>query len=315
MLFNWRLTFVSRIFFISPQIFLFEKHFVSIYLEELSIDTSMSAIRLSSPSTNACTTSLPRGIHNNSTRSFKSNSNLNSSRSTSIVSVSGTNSLSNLQSPKIGFGSIYKKLWHGLLYLCHDPHLDVAQRARTLINHVVPQALRLIDHQKGTKVNNSCMIPPSSPNIRIHFFAESLPVHQINSSNQRNDNPQRLPATFNEPVNKFTLMANNDSSALFQKRHTNAMDTPSEGTSKSQKTSKHTLVDDTVTGKADEKVASSEATDTTLLKPIVSSDFIPWCVSHFSTPIWKPETEQLDCMRRCQRNTDRRRVARGKLIH
>lgn len=261
-----------------------------------------SAILVHSSPAAACTISLPsRGLPNDSSPS-----------NSSIANIFGMDPLSNLHSPKIGFGSIYKKLWHGLMSLCYDPHPDVAQLSQTVINYIVTQALDIIEIRKATKKNIG--LSTSLPSLTAQNI--NLPTHM-----KSNDDSMRLPSAFNEAKTKFTLMPNNVSiNEVFPKRPINdATETPSEGAKESQKTSRRNLG----SGKTDAADDSSKQIDTKTPKPIVSTNFIPWCASHFSTPIWRQEPEQpdrfapdqLDRMRRFQRNTDARTVARGKPKH
>lgn len=272
-----------------------------------------TATLIHSLSTITCTMSLPpSGLANNSMHSLKRNNSLiYTSSSSSISNISGIDSLFNLHSPKIGFGSIYKKLWHGLLFLCYDPYPEVAKLAQTVINYIVTQAL---DFTAATKLNSSTSLS-SSPNIRVNLFGESSPAQNLYSSNpmNSNDNPQRLTSAVNDAGSKFIVMPQNRNvGGVFEKRSNNALYTPSEDASISQNNSKHNLQATAGSGETDEVVASSKPP-----KPIVSTNFIPWCVSHFSTPIWKQEPDRPDRyapdqLDRIQRNTNARRIARGK---
>lgn len=277
--------------------------------------------------TTATSGGLPMAIavHHNSTHSLERNINIKRvSSSSSIVNMSGVSPLASFQSTTIGFGSIYMKLWHGLMCLCRDPHPDVAQLAQKLIDYIVTQAVDLISAKEATKENfGSSMSLPPSPNTRVNYLGESPPPH-INLTERMQHNGGRPPSALAQTVvseagAKMTLLPNGSVAALFPKRAVNASTVPV--TSRSRKTSRHALSDDTAAGT--DQTDSSEATNATQIteppKQIVSTAFIPWCVGHFSTPIWKHEpqqtdrhaTEHLDRIWRFQRNEETRRVAKG----
>lgn len=271
---------------------------------------------------------LPIAAHHNSTHSLERNINIKRvSSSSSIANMSGVSPLATFQSTTIGFGSIYMKLWHGLMCLCRDPHPDVAQLAQKLIDYIVTQAVDLISAKEATKENfGSSMSLPPSPNTRINYLGESPPAH-ISLTERIQHNGVRPPSalaqsTVTEAGAKMTLLPNGSVTALFPKRTVNTVPTAS----RSRKTSRHTLGDDTAAGTLDQ-TDSADATNATQIteppKQIVATAFIPWCVGHFSTPIWKHETQQrdrhatehLDRIWRFQRNEETRRVAKGMRNH
>lgn len=311
------------------QIILFENHFVSVFLQESSIGTATSAKSTSgnsaagsSNTSSQCGLPMAIVVHHNSTHSLERNMKRVSS-SSSIANMSGVSSLATFQSTTIGFGSIYMKLWDGLTCLCRDPHPDVAQLAQKLIDYIVSQAVDLISAKEATKENfGSSMSLPPSPNTRVNYLGESPPAH-INLTERMQHNGGRPPSALAQTVvseAKMTLLPNGSVSALFPKR---AINTPTTVpvTSRSRKTSRHALGDETTTGT--DQTDSSEGPNASQIteppKQIVSTAFIPWCVGHFSTPIWKQEPEQidrhateyLDRIWRFQRNEETRRVAKG----
>lgn len=302
---------------------------MSVFLQESSMGTTTSGMSPAGNSAGCAATtasSMAMAVHHNSTHSLERNINMKRvSSSSSIVNMSGVSSLATFQSTTIGFGSIYMKLWHGLMSLCRDPHPDVAQLAQKLIDYIVTQAVDLISAKEATKENfGSSMSLPPSPNTRVNYLGESPPAH-INLTERMQHNGSRPPsalaqAVVSEAGAKMTLLPNGSVTALFPKRASNTSTVPS----RSRKTSRHALSDDTAPGtdQTDSSEATSASQTTEPPKQIVSTAFIPWCVGHFSTPIWKQEpqhidrhaTEHLDRIWRFQRNEETRRVAKGMQI-
>ena len=68
--------------------------------------------------------------------------------------------------PSLSYGSVYMKLWHGLVSLDNDPHPTVASMAQKVTNHIRSQVRRRINFSlfnnksfvlKAWKVRNKFM--------------------------------------------------------------------------------------------------------------------------------------------------------------
>ncbi|XP_067006454.1 regulatory-associated protein of mTOR isoform X2 [Anabrus simplex] len=110
------------------------------------------------------------------------------SSSSSICSL-GHSALSNL--PTLSFGSIYMKLWHGLVAMDSDPHPSVCLMSHTVTNYIRDQ-VKDINNPKDlgeTKLSSSLSLP-ASPSSRPSFLAgespptsgSSMDLHRLTSS-------------------------------------------------------------------------------------------------------------------------------------
>lgn len=135
-------------------VILFESHFVSVYLQESTISTSI-------------------GCSSQTTHSLERNINMKRVFSSSSIPNMSTG---NFTTSAIGFGSIYVKLWQGIVNLGKDPYPKVAEAAQKLIEYVRNQAVCLIAAKEATndKYGSSLSLPPS-PNTRSNYLGESPP--------------------------------------------------------------------------------------------------------------------------------------------
>lgn len=110
--------------------------------------------------------------------------------SSSILNTSGSGSLNNFSTAAIGFGSIYMKLWRGLLKFCYDPCHDVAQMAQKIILYVIVDLTSAKEAEKEM-FGNSYSLPPS-PNTRVSYLSGTSPpphnlINNLNKSHHAGD--------------------------------------------------------------------------------------------------------------------------------
>lgn len=98
-------------------------------------------------------------------------------RNTNIKKTSSSSCLANMGT--IGIGSIYTRLWLGLLYLLKDPFPGVSKLAIKLVEYVRNQAINIISAKEATTEKLSVSLPPS-PNTRAGCL-DSPPKHQGNT--------------------------------------------------------------------------------------------------------------------------------------
>ncbi|XP_069683368.1 regulatory-associated protein of mTOR [Periplaneta americana] len=94
--------------------------------------------------------------------------------SSSSISSLGHGQLGNL--PSLSYGSIYMKLWHGLVTLDQDPHPGVRHMSHTVTNHIRDQVkdTSIPKEVNDTKMSSSLSLPPS-PSGRPTFLAGESP--------------------------------------------------------------------------------------------------------------------------------------------
>lgn len=231
-------------------IILFENQFVSAFLQEPSAVTGLpAAVTQHSHSPYSSNYS---GAHNSS--SLERNINMKRVSSSSSIAANNT---SFPTSTVIGFGSTYMKLWQGLIALARDPHPDVAQLAQLELDHVINQAVNLISAKEATKENFSSMSLPPSPNTRTNYMGESPPTHHhIN---------------MNTSLNSPSMFASANG-------HSKPSKTSTPAAARSRKNSRQHLTS------TDETTDLETDPDKEVQKPIVTTNFIPWCVAQFSAP-------------------------------
>lgn len=309
------------------QIILFENQFVSVFLQEPTMGTILPAV----------------SAHH--THSLERNVNMKRvSSSSSIVNMSG--SLSSFPSTIIGFGSTYMKLWQGLICLSRDPHPDVAMLAQKEIDYIVNQAVDLISAKEATKENfgSSLSLPPS-PNTRTNYLGESPPAHINHNSNIQSNSTAGSTISVTGTVSTTTigtsLLSKQDDgtggknsfpsngNGSFSKRK--GAVTPTIPQVRSRKNSRNMALLDagatSATSDPNEQQphqgdnGSAPLEQQKQQKPIVTTNFIPWCVSHFSSPsnlfkesLDRHEPEYLEKISRFQRNEKIRSVAKGILL-
>lgn len=225
-------------------IIFFENQFVSAFLQEPSAVTGLPA-----------TVTSPHH-HSPSYNNYHAYSSSSLERNINMKRVSSSSSIAALNcfptSTVIGFGSTYMKLWQGLIALARDPHPEVAQLAQLELDHVVNQAVNLISAKEATKENFSTTSLPPSPNTRTNYMGESPPSHQ-------------------QHINMNTSLDSTTDSVFSS--------TSSNGHSK-QKTTTTTPTAATRSRKNSRQQLTSNGHHI----PIVTTNFIPWCVAQFSAP-------------------------------
>ncbi|PNF16965.1 Regulatory-associated protein of mTOR [Cryptotermes secundus] len=109
------------------------------------------------------------------TDAFQSNSDrIKRVSSSSSISSLGHGQLSSL--PNLSYGSIYMKLWHGLITLDLDPHPSVRHMSYTVTNYIRDQVKdsSIPKEVNDTKMSSSLSLPPS-PSGRPTFLAGESP--------------------------------------------------------------------------------------------------------------------------------------------
>lgn len=213
-------------------------------------------------------------------------------RNINMKRVSSSSSIAGMHFPSttiIGFGSTYMKLWQGLIMLARDPHPTVAALAQRNIDFVVNQVADMIVAKEAAKENyaasgglaGSMSLPPS-PNTRVNYLcgggiAESPPAHHINN-------------TVNTPSPSAKMFASANGGVTSSSRRSTPMMSASASTAaaRSRKNSRHAATDESdveqSAAAAAEAAAQQQQKSQQQQKPIVTTDFIPWCVTQFSTP-------------------------------
>lgn len=258
------------------------------------------------------------------------NNNSNSlDRTINLKRVSSSSSIHNMPSTYvppslISFGSIYAKLWQGLLQLSKDTHPEVADMAKILVEHIKNQ----VNFQIGKEVTNdksvSSLSLPPSPNTRINYLSESPPA--MNSSISGKDWP-------NITCSTTTIKKRDRLSVLSKNIHNGTHDFDSSHTSQrcatppsesGQRKHHREHRDETDASAIAVHVSTPSAS---LLPPLPCSDiqqrqmvhtnYIASSIRHFSTPTNKKEPSQdrhsavhLQRIWRFKRNDESRRVAR-----
>uniref|UniRef100_A0A6M2DI61 Putative guanine nucleotide binding protein mip1 n=1 Tax=Xenopsylla cheopis TaxID=163159 RepID=A0A6M2DI61_XENCH len=99
-------------------------------------------------------------------------------RVSSSSSISSMGQLSPLPSlPTIGFGSVYMKLWHGLVALSSDPFPQVAVMATNIVDHIRKQEKEWNSSRDISQNMSSSVSLPPSPNTKPNYLGESPPIH------------------------------------------------------------------------------------------------------------------------------------------
>lgn len=112
--------------------------------------------------------SQPQGHTNYHTHSLERNVNMKRvSSSSSILNMSGS-----FTTTTLGFGSIYMKLWRGLIGFCRDPCPEVVKMAQKIVLYVTD--LNLAKEAEKECFTSSISLPPS-PNTRVNYMSGSSP--------------------------------------------------------------------------------------------------------------------------------------------
>lgn len=158
---------------------LFENQFINVYLQ------------------NPTSIGLSPGTH--SLERYKNGK--GSSRN--IVNI-GTSALSSFTST-IGIGSIYVRLYQGLLYLAKDPFYPVKNMAIKLIEHIENQAFEHINAKDALSEKLSLSLPPS-PNTNMNYLSgESPPRHQIDMNGSiRQSTPNAMRTSMRASTSKLS---------------------------------------------------------------------------------------------------------------
>lgn len=161
-------------------VILFENQFINVFLQ------------------NPITVGLSPGTHSlerykNGKGSSRCNVNIGTSALTSFTSA-------------IGIGSIYVRLFQGLVYLAKDPFYPVKNMALRLIGHIENQAFDHINAKEALSEKLSFSLPPS-PNTNMSYLTgESPPLHQrdINGSISRQSTPSTLRTSMRASTSKLS---------------------------------------------------------------------------------------------------------------
>lgn len=193
--------------------------------------------------------------HSYPTHSLERNVNMKRvSSSSSILNMSGS-----FTTTTLGFGSIYMKLWRGLIGFCRDPCPDVVKMAQKIVLYVTD--LNLAKEAEKECFSLSVSLPPS-PNTRVNYMGDSSP-----------------------PVLGARVYATNVSG----ERNTSRSSTPHNSSTRSRKNSRIYVNEsdgETITvGSVDAMSASgsaagSDSQDTSKQMPIVTTNYIAWSTAN-----------------------------------
>ncbi|XP_013105306.1 regulatory-associated protein of mTOR [Stomoxys calcitrans] len=268
-------------------VLLFESQFVTVYMQEHMTSPSVSSERSASvshvmPGAPLSTASGGHGVfHHHSTHSLERHATMRRGVSSS--------SISNISSSAIPFQSIFLKLWQGIYQLSHDPFPKVAETAREIIGFIKNAALLLITAKEAANekcISLSVSLPPS-PNTRVSYLGgsgsgtgESPPVGVGNpgvgqgsgspwASKLRNmHDPQ---AMLHRKLRTTSMSDETDSAA------------PQISIALSEPVGGNNGGDGSASGHSSTSDTNFESKSQSL-KPIVTTEFIPWAISYFTKP-------------------------------
>ncbi|XP_073834045.1 regulatory associated protein of MTOR complex 1 [Musca autumnalis] len=275
-------------------VLLFESQFVTVYMQEHMSSPSVTSERSASVSHVMPGAQVSQSSGYGSGHHYHHSTNSLERHATMRRGVSSS-SISNISSSAIPFQSIFLKLWQGIYQLSHDPFPKVAEIAREVIGFIKNAALLLITAKEAANekcISLSVSLPPS-PNTRVSYLSsgaagtgESPPAAggaNVNTAGQGNASPW---------ASKLRNM-NDPQAMLYRKLRTTSMndETDSAGPQISM-TSHETGAGGPSGGGAGDGSASghSSTSDTNFesksqtLKPIVTTEFIPWAISYFTRP-------------------------------
>lgn len=219
--------------------------------------------------------SFPHGFNN--THSLERNVNIKRvSSSSSILNISGSGSLSNFSTTTIGFGSIYMKLWRGLLTFCHDPCPEVAQMAQKIVLYIIVDLNSAKEADK--EIYGSSYSLPPSPNTRVNYLGgTSPPPHSQLNSLSKVHHPSEVSKPY---AGVLERTASRSTTPVMDRSHL----------PRSRKNSKiHTSESDgaeTVSASAigssgtPDMNVSTESQDQAKPNPIVTTNYIAWSTSN-----------------------------------
>ncbi|XP_075158301.1 regulatory associated protein of MTOR complex 1 [Haematobia irritans] len=266
-------------------VLLFESQFVTVYMQEHMSSPSVTSERSASvshviPGASILNTSGGHGFHHHhSTHSLERHATMRRGVSSS--------SISNISSSAIPFQSIFLKLWQGIYQLSHDPFPKVAETAREIIGFIKNAALLLITAKEAANekcISLSVSLPPS-PNTRVSYLGggggsgESPPVGGGNQgAGQGNTSPWASKLrNMNDPQamlhRKLRTTSMNDETDSGAPQISIAMTEPGCGNGGDGSASGHSSTSDT-----------NFESKSHNLKPIVTTEFIPWAISYFTRP-------------------------------
>lgn len=207
----------------------------------------------------------------NQTHSLERNVNIKRvSSSSSILNISGSGSLNNFSTTTIGFGSIYMKLWRGLLAFCHDPCPEVAQMAQKIVLYIIVD-LNSAKEAEKEMFGSSYSLPPS-PNTRVNYLhGSSPPVHSqnyLNRSQHSNELPRHQASRSSTPVMDRSQLPRSRKNSKIHNPDTEVIDSTT------------TLNVNTNTAGAPELNALSDGQDQAKPNPIVTTSYIAWSTSN-----------------------------------
>ncbi|XP_044734524.1 regulatory-associated protein of mTOR [Chrysoperla carnea] len=179
-----------------------------------------------------------------------------SSSISSLGGGSGTGG-STLNTPlSLAYGSVYMKLWHGMLFLDNDPHPQVAQTSLVITNYVRNQVKETASNRDLSidgRLNASVSLPPS-PNRGSYLTGNSPPT-------------MHSPNDLHRISNRATQLAN-----------------------RARKTVPNTISEE-VAAVSDENGSMERSNGSTNKEPLISTQYVAWASKYFAQPVIETSEE------------------------
>ncbi|XP_067638912.1 regulatory-associated protein of mTOR [Eurosta solidaginis] len=288
-------------------ILLFESQFVAVYMQE-QMNSSNPALTLTATlvsgsersanvSHGVAGTPAPVSVLHHSTHSLE--------RHVSMRRGASSSSISNMVSNAIPFHSIFLRLWQGIYNLSHDPFPEVAAIAQKIIAYVRDKSVDLITAKEATsdKCNSSVSLPPS-PSTRGNFLSGESPPVGACGVQVGNQNASNWAAKLrNNKLLGNNVINNSDHQAILQRKlRTTSMgdETDSCGPINGNRVG---IVMNAGAGlnmsavgysgggggeggshSARSSMSENYEPKSTVLKPILQTEFISWANSYFMRP-------------------------------
>ncbi|XP_037936501.1 regulatory-associated protein of mTOR [Teleopsis dalmanni] len=270
-------------------VLLFESQFVTVYMNmntpSLAMAETASSERSASITHGMVGAPSPPTSTHHSTHSLE--------RHVTMRRGVSSSSISNMSSTTIAFQTIFLKLWQGIYNLGHDPFPKVAETAQKIIAYVRDAALCLITAKEATSaekcISLSVSLPPS-PNTRVNYLSSESPPVSVTQAGQHSASNWAAKLRNNALIGG--PMASNDPQTVLQRKlRTTSMN---DETDSAPATSSGIGVNlNNTTGAAGGDGSTSARSSTSdnnyehksqKLKPIVTTEFIPWAISYFTRP-------------------------------
>lgn len=160
----------------------------------------------------------------NHTHSLERNINIKRVASSSSILNTSSSSLNNFSTTAIGVGSIYMKLWRGLLKYCYDPCHEVAQMAQKIVLYIIVDLTSAKEAEKEM-FGSSYSLPPS-PNTRVSYLTgTSPPPHVlINNLNKSHHAGERHPSRSTTPIQDRLQLPRSRKNSKIQNPEIDAVD-------------------------------------------------------------------------------------------